>query len=58
MPGMVSMDDMTKVFVWLGNTDAMGMTMPTEIDVTVHCEEGMPSSIDDPSADTASMLGR
>ena len=43
-------DDETQVFVWLGAGD-------TTIDVTVHCEEGMVTAIDDPSANTMDMLG-
>ena len=42
--------DETTVFVWVGATETM-------LDVAVHCEEGMETSIDDPSADTSAMLG-
>ncbi len=42
--------DETMVYAWMG---AEG----TALDITVHCEEGMETEIDDPSADTMSTLG-
>lgn len=41
----------TKVFVWLGTAEE-----GRELDITVHCEEGMASGIDNPAADTSAML--
>ena len=41
----------TKVFVWLGTAEEGRM-----LDVTVHCEEGMSSGIDNPADDAMAML--